>query len=79
MKKKFFIAGHKGMVGSSLLRKLSNKENIYIITSNKSDLDLTNQNDTMEYIRTHKPDVILLAAAKVGGIKANKNNIRMMF
>tara|TARA_B100000886_G_scaffold305661_1_gene237532 strand:- start:28285 stop:29214 length:930 start_codon:yes stop_codon:yes gene_type:complete len=74
MKKKFFIAGHKGMVGSSLLRKLSNKENIDIITSNKSDLDLTNQNDTMEYIRTHKPDVILLAAAKVGGIKANKNN-----
>ena len=62
------------MVGSSLLRKLSNDQNIDVITANKSELDLTNQKDTLEYISINKPNVILLAAAKVGGIKANKNN-----
>ncbi len=62
------------MVGSSLLRKLSNREDIDIITANKSELDLINQEETLRFINSKKPDVIFLAAAKVGGIKANKTN-----
>ncbi len=72
-KKKFFIAGHNGMVGSALLRKLSSRKDIEIIKTEKSKLNLLNQNDTHNFLINTRPDVILLAAAKVGGIKANKN------
>lgn len=74
LKKKFFITGHKGMVGSSLLRKLKPKNNIEILTADKSQLNLINQQQTLSFIKDNSPDVILMAAAKVGGIKANKNN-----
>ena len=70
-KKKFFLAGHKGMVGSSILKHL--KENNYknIVTVNKDKLNLLNQKDTEKFIKKIKPDFVIIAAAKVGGILAN--------
>ncbi len=62
------------MVGSSLLRKLKPKEDIEILTVDKSQLNLINQEQTLSFVKKNAPDVILMAAAKVGGIKANKNN-----
>ena len=69
--KKVFIAGHTGMVGKALLRKLKTKKNIEIITKSRSDLDLTNQNDVKNFFKKNKIDEVLIAAAKVGGIFAN--------
>ena len=70
-KSKIFIAGHKGMLGSAILRTLKKKgyENLLIIDKNK--LDLRNQKSVKKYLKTKKPDAIIIAAAKVGGIKAN--------
>ena len=69
--KKIFLAGHKGMVGSSIHRYL--KENNYknIITVNKDKLNLLNQKDTEKFIKRIKPDFVIIAAARVGGIYAN--------
>ena len=69
--KRIFIAGHAGMVGSAIKRQLENDANNKIITASKSDLDLTNQRDVLEFIETYRPDSIYIAAAKVGGIYAN--------
>lgn len=68
---KIYIAGHRGMVGSAILENL--KENGYtnIVTATSKDLDLRNQQATNEYIAEHKPDVVIIAAARVGGILAN--------
>ena len=66
---KVFIAGHKGLVGSSLVRKLPNSHRI--ITVNKTDLDLTNKQETEKFLNFHKPDAVIIAAALVGGILAN--------
>ena len=68
---KIYIAGHNGMVGSSLLRKLRKEgfNNILTITSN--DLDLRNQQAVLDFFDKEKPSYVLLAAAKVGGIHAN--------
>ena len=68
---KIFIAGHNGMVGSSILRLLIKKgyKNIYI--KEKKSLDLTNQKKTIDYIRRVSPDFVIIAAARVGGILAN--------
>jgi GDP-L-fucose synthase len=65
-----FVAGHHGMVGSALVRRLRS-ETCSILTVNRHNLDLTRQQDTDRYIRSHKPDVVIIAAAKVGGIAAN--------
>ena len=72
-KLKIFIAGHKGMVGSSILRKLKDDSQNQIITRERKDLDLTNQNKVNEFFRKEKPDQVYLAAAKVGGIYANNS------
>lgn len=69
--KKIFIAGHRGMVGSSILRKLNGSDN-KIITASRSELDLTNQSKVDEFFKIHKFDHVYLSAAKVGGIYANK-------
>ncbi len=69
--KKVWVAGHKGMVGQAILKKLR-KEKCNILTVEKKELDLTNQSHTFEWIKFHSPQVIFLAAAKVGGIMANK-------
>ena len=68
---KIFIAGHKGMLGSSILRKFKKKGYKKLITIDKKKLDLRNQNSVKNFFKMKKPDVVIIAAAKVGGIKAN--------
>ncbi len=70
---KIFIAGHNGMLGSSILRILKEKKYKKIITINRSKLDLRDQNSVKDFFKIKKPDVVIIAAAKVGGIKANMN------
>jgi GDP-L-fucose synthase len=70
-KKKIFIAGHKGMVGSALVRQLAVDGNHQIITADKQELDLTNQHMVASFFAQQKIDQVYLAAAKVGGIHAN--------
>ena len=70
-KSKIYIAGHNGMVGSAILRKLKNLKYKKIFYKSKEKLDLTNQKKVYDYIKKIKPDAVILAAAKVGGIKAN--------
>ena len=71
---KVFIAGHKGMLGSSILRKLKKKGYKKIITIDKKKLDLRKQDEVTKFFRNKKPDAVIIAAAKVGGIKANIEN-----
>ena len=68
---KVFIAGHNGMLGSSILRKLKQEGYKKIITVNRKKLDLRNQNAVKKFLKNKKPDAVIIAAAKVGGIKAN--------
>ena len=68
---KVFIAGHNGMLGSSIFRTLKKKGYKKIITVNKKKLDLRNQIAVKKFIKINKPDAVIIAAAKVGGIKAN--------
>jgi GDP-L-fucose synthase len=70
VKLKIFIAGHNGMVGSSLVRHLKNK-NFKLITRERKDLDLLNQKDVEKFFKNQKIDQVYLAAARVGGIHAN--------
>jgi len=70
---KIYVAGHKGMVGSSLFRKLKEQGYKKIIGESSSKLDLRNQLQTEEFFKYQKPDYIFLAAGKVGGIVANDN------
>tara|TARA_Y100000992_G_C21270201_1_gene496276 strand:+ start:1476 stop:2441 length:966 start_codon:yes stop_codon:yes gene_type:complete len=69
---KVYIAGHGGMVGSSILKYIE-KNNLAenLVVSKSSELDLTNQLDTYDFIKKNRPDCIFIAAAKVGGIHAN--------
>jgi|TARA_Y100000389_G_scaffold52741_1_gene48566 GDP-L-fucose synthase len=66
-----FLAGHKGLVGSAILRLLNNKGYKNIIVASKNQLDLLNQSKTFKFLKKKKIDVVIIAAAKVGGIKAN--------
>ena len=68
---KIFIAGHKGMVGSAVVRSLEKAGYQNLVVKNRSELDLTNQTETREFIANEKIDVVIDAAAKVGGILAN--------
>ena len=69
-KKKIFIAGHQGMVGSAIMRQLK-KQDIEIITKTRKELNLLNHQDVHNFFKNKKIDEIYLAAAKVGGIYAN--------
>ena len=71
---KIYLAGHNGMVGSSILRLLKKKKYKRIYTKNKSNLDLLDQAKTLKYLKSIKPDFVIIAAAKVGGILANSNS-----
>lgn len=68
---KIYIAGHRGMVGSAIRRKLEKEGFTNIIFRTSSELDLRNQIEVDEFFRIEKPDYVFLAAAKVGGILAN--------
>jgi GDP-L-fucose synthase len=69
---KIYIAGHRGLVGSSVTRKLKKADYNNIIGLNKSQLDLTNQNQVDNFFEKERPDYVFLSAAKVGGIGYNK-------
>ena len=68
---KIFLAGHNGMLGSAILRILKKKGYKKIITVDKKRLDLRNQDLVKKFFKVKKPDAVIIAAAKVGGIKAN--------
>ena len=73
-KTKIYVAGHNGMVGSAIVRKLKEIGYKNLIYVNKSKLDLRNQKETYNFLKKKKPNVVFLASAKVGGILANKEN-----
>ena len=77
-KSKIFVAGHNGLVGSAIVRKLKEKGYKDIITIDKSKLDLTNQSEVFSFLKKKKPKFIFIAAAKVGGIYSN-NKFRAEF
>ena len=68
---KIYVAGHNGMVGSAIVRKLHEKGFLNIVTRSSSELDLTNQQSVHAFLQEEKPDYVVIAAAKVGGIHAN--------
>jgi len=68
---KIYLAGHTGLVGSAIYRKLKNEGYTNIVTRTHKELDLTNQQQTQEFFQNERPEYVFLAAAKVGGIKAN--------
>lgn len=70
--KRVFVAGHNGMVGSALCRGLQGK-GCDIITASRKDADLTQQTQTQDFMSRIKPDVVIISAAKVGGILANQS------
>ncbi len=68
---KIFVAGHRGLVGSAILRSLQKNGFNNIITRTHSELDLTDSSEVEKFFKEEKPEYVILAAAKVGGIKAN--------
>ena len=68
---KIFLAGHKGLVGSAILRKLKQKNYKHIITADKKKLNLLDQKKVYGFLKKKKPDVVIIAAAKVGGVLNN--------
>jgi GDP-L-fucose synthase len=68
--KRIWVAGHRGMVGSAVVRRLQT-ENCTILTATRSELDLTRQAEVERFVKDARPDAVVLAAAKVGGILAN--------
>ena len=71
--RRVFIAGHKGMVGSALVRQLENSENAELVLRDRAELDLTRQGEVDQFFRQQRVDDVYLAAARVGGIKANRD------
>ena len=71
---KIFLAGHKGLVGSAILRKLIEKKYKNIITVDRKNLDLLNQKKVFQFLKKKKPDFVIIAAAKVGGIYHNSKD-----
>jgi GDP-L-fucose synthase len=69
---RIYVAGHNGLVGSAIVRLLKSEGYRYIITSNSADLDLRDQYAVKKFFQEEKPQYVFLAAAKVGGIMANK-------
>lgn len=68
---KIFVAGHRGMVGSAIVRKLNEEGFSNMVARTSSELDLRKQEDVNDFFKKEKPDYVFLAAAKVGGIMAN--------
>jgi len=70
---KIYVAGHKGLVGSAIIRILKSENYTNILTKTHQELDLTNQEETRKFFRREKPEYVFLSAAKVGGIQANNS------
>ena len=70
---KIYVAGHLGMVGSSIVKKLRQKGFLNIDVRTRAELDLTNQKDVHNFLKEENPDYVVIAAAKVGGIHANNH------
>ncbi|SFP81659.1 GDP-L-fucose synthase [Bradyrhizobium sp. Ghvi] len=70
--KRVFVAGHRGMVGSALVRRLAS-ENCTVLIADRRELDLTKEEPTLRWLEANRPEVVVHAAAKVGGIAANNN------
>jgi GDP-L-fucose synthase len=68
---RIFVAGHRGMVGGAIVRQLSGRRGTEIITRTRAELDLTSQAAVAAFFAAERPDAVILAAAKVGGIHAN--------
>lgn len=68
---KIYVAGHRGMVGGAILRQLQARGTDTILTRTHAELDLTNQQAVKDFMQAERPDVMILAAARVGGIMAN--------
>ncbi|SLN24201.1 GDP-L-fucose synthase [Roseovarius litorisediminis] len=68
--KRVYVAGHRGMVGSAIMRRLA-QEGCEVLTASRAEADLTRQAEVEAWFETHKPDAVFVAAAKVGGILAN--------
>jgi GDP-L-fucose synthase len=73
LKQKIYIAGHRGMVGSAIMRQLERQGYTNLVYRTRQELDLTNQAAVTHFFETEKPDQVYLAAAKVGGIYANNS------
>lgn len=71
--KRVWVAGHRGMVGSAVVRRLEREEVGDVIVASSSELDLSRQSETEEFVRDQKPNVAIIAAARVGGIHANQS------
>ena len=71
---RIFVAGHKGLVGSSIVRQLKSAGYTNIWTVDRSDVDLTNQKEVNKWFKAHEPKYVFNAAAKVGGIIGNQNH-----
>ncbi|WP_108947107.1 GDP-L-fucose synthase [Shewanella halifaxensis] len=69
--KKIFVAGHRGMVGSAIVRQLEKRGDVQVITKTRSELDLTNQQAVADFFASERVEQVYLSAAKVGGIYAN--------
>jgi len=70
---KIFVAGHRGMVGSALVRRLEAEAFSNVVTRERSQLDLTDESAVAKFFAEERPNVVIVAAAKVGGIKANND------
>ena len=68
---KIYVAGHRGLAGSAIVRQLEARGFTYLVTRTHKELDLTNQAEVQDFFTEQKPDYVILAAAKVGGIRAN--------
>jgi len=71
---KIFVAGHRGMVGSAIVRRLEEEGFTQILTRNRSDLDLLDRSSVRRFFEIERPEIVLDAAARVGGIVANSEN-----
>lgn len=71
--KKIFIAGHRGLAGSAVRRLFSSLPDWEVVVRTRTELDLEDHSATLQFLRSEKPDVVVDAAAKVGGIKANRD------
>ncbi len=70
--KKIFVAGHRGMVGSAVCRRLQKYPDVEVVTRSRNELDLTDEYATDAFFREETPEAVVFAAAKVGGIHANR-------